>query len=78
MELPTTVDILSINPAQSHVERKIETWFLTAKCEYQTQPKTRAVSAAQCRHLREAGTEEVGKWVFDHQEKHMIGPILAH
>lgn len=67
-------DTLSINPAQSHVERKIETWFLTAKCEYQTQPKTMAVSAAQERHLRDAETEEA---VFDHQEKHMIRPILA-
>lgn len=75
MELPTTVDILSITPAQSHVERKIETWFLTAKCEYQTQPKTRAVSAHS---VVTSGMQEQRKWVFDHQEKHMIGPILAH
>ena len=67
-------DTLSINPAQSQVERKIETWFLTAKCEYRTQPKMVAVSAAQQRGLRDAETEEV---VYDHQEKHMIRPILA-
>lgn len=53
-------DTLSLNPVQSHVERKIETWFLTAKCEYRTQPKMVAGSAAQRRGLRDAETEEVG------------------
>lgn len=67
-------DTLSLNPAQSHAERKIETWFLTAKCEYRTQQRW---LLSQRHSGGVSGMWKQRKWVFDHQEKHMIRPILA-